>query len=151
MRKREIVNSIVAMLGIIAVVALMSGCGDAQNAESASESKPIEDIIGSWNLYVGNISEQEFDSNSFTAYFDEDGTGSFTIDGEKTKIEWKFQEQEREDTTTRKKYDILFDDGSSLPASIITETSEEDVKEYEGMLGVGLTESTVLIFEKAED
>lgn len=151
MRKREIVNSIVAMLGIIAIVALMSGCGDAQNAESASESKPIEDIIGSWNLYVGNISEQEFDSNSFTAYFDEDGTGSFTIDGEKTKIEWKFQEQEREDTTTRKKYDILFDDGSSLPASIITETSEEDVKEYEGMLGVGLTESTVLIFEKAED
>lgn len=151
MRKREIVNSIVAMLGIIAVVTLMSGCGDTQNAESASESKPIEDIIGSWNLYVGNISAQEFDSNSFTAYFDEDGTGSFTIDGEKTKIEWKFQEQEREDTTTRKKYDILFDDGSSLPASIITETSEEDVKEYEGMLGVGLTESTVLIFEKAED
>lgn len=35
--------------------------------------------------------------------------------------------------------------------STVTETGEEDVKEYEGMLGVGLTESTVLIFEKEED
>ena len=148
---RRIFNSIVTILGIMAVVVLVSGCGNAQNVESALESKQAEDIIGSWTLYVGDIDVQEFAPNSFTAHFEEDGTGAFTIDGEKTNIKWNFEEQEREDTTTRKKYDILFDDGSSLLASIITETGEEDVKEYEGMLGVGLTESTVLIFEKEED
>ena len=151
---RRIFNSIVTILGIMAVVVLLSGCGNAQNAEyaeSALRSKQAEDIIGSWTLYVGDIDVQEFAPNSFTAHFEEDGTGAFTIDGEKTNVKWNFEEQEREDTTTRKKYDILFDDGSSLLASIITETGEEDVKEYEGMLGVGLTESTVLIFEKEED
>jgi hypothetical protein len=102
-------------ISIVALIAIMA----------TSCSKPVEDNLpGTWNMDM-TISFLGFgETSSGTAIFKDDGTGSFTTDGETENITW---------SSTKSTVTLADEDGFD-PMTLDIETNKKDEQEWIGTI-----------------
>jgi uncharacterized protein (DUF2147 family) len=102
-------------IAIVALVVIMA----------TSCSKPVEDNLpGTWNM-ESTISFLELRQTfSSTATFKDDGTASFTTDGETENITW---------SSTKSTVTFAYEDGSD-PITFDIETNKKDEQEWRGTI-----------------